>query len=972
MKKLAVSCRVLRSLGVGGWLLAVSVAMAADMARAAESVPYLDWDDANGKMTNATLPVADYELVTSETREFADGKWYVIADAVVIDNGANIKVNGSARLVLCDDASLTITNVADYNAAIDVSVSGSTTNSLAIYGQQGGSGVLLATGGGFGAGIGTAERSETAEGCGVIVINGGIVTATGGESGAGIGGGDWTDGGVVTINGGTVTATGGTHGADIGGGYGGAGGTVTINGGNVKAATIQNAPTNGANEAVWCVTVDVEKVESVEKLRVEGLDGYGMRDIYPIDGKVYLYLPNGTHLFAVNDQWYVAAVNGAATVAKNQPTAVTVTSTKQQWPWSELSIDYKCENIPDNNAHAYRIELQYRISSVDEWTTVPAEDYRRPSDWTETVDGLLVHRITNGVDRLTWDVRKTFGADVNLRDSQVRINVHDLGARWDGYDADSPQGIWPARLLDLDLVTGSVTAVQDRPHNLEELKAHAKAEMVYFYRSQHMLFREVPAGFFKRGDQYWHFGGTAYVGVFRMTGDQYTMITTSTKEGDLNLKQVSLENLRGTHAPAWGEPLPTSPLGKLNARIASSGWRIDVLPDYAYGQRLLWAGNETCPVTDSSTADEYGDFGANPAAGSKRPSDWGFYDLVSGQEWTLSTNAGNYGPFGATSASVAKIQLNSDVNCNTPETTTRAVRLVLWRMGTILVTEKVFASALDPGSYLPGVPARVWLDTRIEREIVGTNAVEISYSGDDWGRGGTGVTVWYSFEGGAAKTLKEASDSGTFEWTPRANGRYVFSHAVADGATNTAVIVVDSPPGCEINPWKVGENVTAYVSDEGVLVIGGTGAMSNFVSAADVPWAPETVKKVAVDVSKIQIGVNSLSALADGTLINETLVSNIRPYVSGFTSTPVQPAGAISPAEFERIDIVDGVAYLGVSVYTNSEVKVEGEGEGWSVATNGVIEVPAPGKRGFFILKSKPAAVSNRSGRPDTADVQHD
>ena len=83
-------------------------------------------------------------------------------------------------------------------------------------------------------------------------------------------------------------------------------------------------------------------------------------------------------------------------------------------------------------------------------------------------------------------------------------------------------------------------------------------------------------------------------------------------------------------------------------------------------------------------------------------------------------------------------------------------------------------------------------------------------------------------------------------------------------------------------------------------------------------------------------------------------------------------AGAISGAEFDKVAIMDGKAYLDVSVYTNSEVKARGEGEGWGVATNGVIEVPAPGKQGFFYLMSKPGVPSNRSGRPDTADVQHD
>ena len=52
MKKLAVSCRVLRSLGVGGWLLAVSVAMATDAAFAYEPGPRLVADyDRDGRIS---------------------------------------------------------------------------------------------------------------------------------------------------------------------------------------------------------------------------------------------------------------------------------------------------------------------------------------------------------------------------------------------------------------------------------------------------------------------------------------------------------------------------------------------------------------------------------------------------------------------------------------------------------------------------------------------------------------------------------------------------------------------------------------------------------------------------------------------------------------------------------------------------------------------------------------------------------
>ena len=45
----------------------------------------------------------------------------------MIETGGNIKVNGSAHLILCDNASLAITNVVERNAAIDVSASGTFT-----------------------------------------------------------------------------------------------------------------------------------------------------------------------------------------------------------------------------------------------------------------------------------------------------------------------------------------------------------------------------------------------------------------------------------------------------------------------------------------------------------------------------------------------------------------------------------------------------------------------------------------------------------------------------------------------------------------------------------------------------------------------------------------------------------------------------------------------------------------------------
>ena len=251
------------------------------------SVLYLDWDEENGMMTNATITAGGYELVTSDTRTFADGKWYVVAGDVAINGGGNITVSGSAHLILCDDASLTAINSADNKAAIDVSATGSTTNSLTIYGQENGSGKLTARTYDKGAGIGTAERSETAEGCGVIVINGGTVTAKGGE-GAGIGGGYRGAGGTVTINGGTVTATGGSYGAGIGGGDDGAGGTVTINGGTVTATGgLEGAGIGGGDEgAGGTVTINGGTVTATSGRDGAGIGGgfYGAGGTVTING----------------------------------------------------------------------------------------------------------------------------------------------------------------------------------------------------------------------------------------------------------------------------------------------------------------------------------------------------------------------------------------------------------------------------------------------------------------------------------------------------------------------------------------------------------------------------------------------------------------------------------------------------------------------------------------------------------------
>ena len=143
----------------------------------------------------------------------------------------------------------------------------------------------------------------------------------------------------------------------------------------------------------------------------------------------------------------------------------------------------------------------------------------------------------------------------------------------------------------------------------------------------------------------------------------------------------------------------------------------------------------------------------------------------------------------------------------------------------------------------------------------------------------------------------------------------------------------------------------AYTNGSGGLIVSGSGATSNYTDAAMVPWAEVVNEIETVEVSDAVevIGDNLWAGLAEDVGINGETIMRRKEIAAGFPAE--DPSGAISPAEFERIDIIDGKALLDVSVYTSDTLT----NENWSVATNGVIEVPAPGKQGFFILKSKPA-----------------
>ena len=146
-----------------------------------------------------------YKITGTVGGQTIDAGKTVVLSGVNISDG-QIACSGNANIILMGTNSVT---APDNKAAIKI---GGSSTTLTITG----SGSLTATGGRFGAGIGTDYNGSG----GNIVINGGSVTANGGDYSAGIGTGRAGNAtntcGDITINGGTVSAQGVNGGAGIG------------------------------------------------------------------------------------------------------------------------------------------------------------------------------------------------------------------------------------------------------------------------------------------------------------------------------------------------------------------------------------------------------------------------------------------------------------------------------------------------------------------------------------------------------------------------------------------------------------------------------------------------------------------------------------------------------------------------------------------------------------------------------------
>ena len=194
-------------------------------AYAADDAKYREyaWNETSKTLSYEDKNIPDDAItLTAESTAWADSGWYIVPEGG-ITIGNRIAVTGTANLILRDGATLTASKGITVNSG----------NTINIYAQSEGTGVLSAGNTANAAGIGGGARYQSG---GTVNIHGGIISATGGSMSAGIGGALDGGNGEVNIYSGEVTAQGQNFAAGIGGYSGKSGGTVNIYGGTVNAS----------------------------------------------------------------------------------------------------------------------------------------------------------------------------------------------------------------------------------------------------------------------------------------------------------------------------------------------------------------------------------------------------------------------------------------------------------------------------------------------------------------------------------------------------------------------------------------------------------------------------------------------------------------------------------------------------------------------------------------------------------------
>ena len=873
------------------------------------NISYLDWDDVNGMMTNATKLATDYELVTSETRSFEDGKWYVVADNVVIDNGSNIKVNGSAHLILCDNAFLTITiGKGFYNpAAIDVS----TGNALTIYGQQDGSGSLTANCGGYycaGIGGNNPDYLWGYGNCGSITINGGTVTATGGEWGAGIGGGNGEQeysggggGGVITINGGTVTAT-GNHGAGIGGGHGGYGGTVTINGGEVTATSLAGGAGIGG-----------------------GLGATG--------GMVMI---NGGEVTATS-------LGGGAGIGGGEGRADGTVIKGEKVIIVEGSFGHGSSYV--------------RTSNIDNYSTVTVGAFEKMTAAYTFGDGSKTNAISGisfVVEKGTENVEVIFTAKHNYMiegDPVVRLEgaVTDDTVFGDGNDYAVPTTVCifgDISYLDWDDVNGKMTNATKLATDYELVTSETRLfEDGKWYVVADNVVIDNGSNIKVNGSAHLILCDNAFLTIRNVGGSQAAIDVSADNALTIYGQQDNSGLLTAT-GDYRGSGIGSGRAGN-GGTVTINGGTVSATGGYRGAG--IGGGSESSGGAVTING------GAVSATGGYRGAGIGGGDEGAGG--TVTINGGTVKAEGGDERAGldGTVEFGKDFAGGVLAGADAAS--VVYMTTLAYQTDHSAKYAMMPKHLLKIPVAGAYYSYVVSNETAGAELKGVLADG----------TNTYMVTRGCAVKVYFTPDEdygwdGEFD-NPKDLGQ-INSNMTIDASEMPEARIIK---GREGNPWTVGDGVTAYIK-RGTLVITGTGAMNDFASAAEVPWVPVTVTAVTIGEGVTALGRHALDGMSDTVMISGAPLAIYRKVAPAYAPDPTESSGAISGAEFDKVAIMDGKAYLDVSVYTSDAIT----NQNWSVATNGVIEVPAPGKQGFFYLMSKPAAPSNRSGRPDTADIQHD
>ena len=892
------------------------------------SIAFRDYDANTGMFTDAARKCT---LVTSATRTLENG-WYAVQGTVTIPEGANLTVVGTAHLILCDGARLSVENPAAGQPAVNTE--GAT---LVIYGQTAGTGALVATGGGIdyeghgGAGIGGGKRGAG----GIVTINGGTVTAMGGGDGAGIGGGYEGAGGAVTVNGGTVTATGGKDGAGIGGGKRGAGGTVTINGGIVTATGGEYSAGigGGAEISGGTVTITGGIVTATGGDKGAGIGGgrSGASGTVTITGGAVIAQGQKGgedigHGYEGSDSGTIRIVGGIF--------------------WKKPNDGWLYHAKPEDNLDP-ETSATYPYAVVG--TDIPYLDWDPASKKmvnavVKAIDWIEVTEATRALENGGWYV----------------VTNHIVFPQGEHLHVNGS-----ARLI---LCDGASLTIPKADDNSAGVIVTGDASLVIY-------------------------GQTGGTGALMATGGEYGAGVGGDKWGECGIVTIN-----GGMVTAMG--------GNFSAGIGGG--------DHGTGGAVTINGGTVTATGGSGGA---GIGGGNVGSGGSVTINGGAVTAVGNFVSDIGLGFGGSGGtvtiFGGVFARPIKgewtaegyaVGGNSDsaTSADYPYAVMSAVftvtigdhphSTVQWTYGDGAVTSLVTGTSFKLGTGMTGVcviftpehgycftlegetgvrplPSPVVEDSAVEAPAVEEIPCEVTFAV------GAGIRRAAYVCGGVTNELVTEETAlvvqlGTrveliVEELPR---YYPFAgertFTVEQETMRVEIFASPIPKGMEGNPFQIGEEVFAYTNTEGVLTITGTGAMSDFASSADVPWVPAAVTAVTVGAGVTQIGANAWSGMEDSVAINGTALSTVRYLAPGVGTS--QPSGAISGADFETVQIVDGKAYLGVSIATNSDITAAIDGWGTAKldpaaveqAEDGkglVIPVPATSEKGFMILRSKPA-----------------